>query len=83
MKERPDTTESLLDRAIKLLSDRGDTPLREIAEGADVPLEWLKSVYYGRSENPGVKTLEKLVAYLIDFHAAKRFQQRSTEARAS
>lgn len=83
MMDRPDTTESLLDRTKKLLADRGDATFREIADGAEVPIEWLKSIHYGRIDNPGVKTLEKLHAYLIDFHAAKRFQQRASEARAS
>ena len=83
MVARPDTTESLLDRTKKLLADRGDTSLREIADGADLGLEWVKSIAYGRSDNPGVKPLEKLYSYLVEFHAAKRFKQRSAEARAS
>lgn len=83
MIERPDSTESLLDRTKKLLADRGDTSLREIADGAELGLEWVKSIAYGRSDNPGIKPLEKLHSYLVDFHAAKRFQRRSSEARAS
>jgi hypothetical protein len=81
MPNEPDLTESLLTRTKRLLADRGDTPLREIAEGAEVEMEWLKSIAYGRIKNPGVLTLEKLHAYLIDWHAARRFQQRN-EVRA-
>lgn len=83
MIERSDSTEPLLDRTKKLLTERGDTTLREIADGADVGLEWLKSVAYGRSSDPGVTRLERLYSYLVDLHAAKRFQQRASEMRAN
>lgn len=81
MNERPDTTESLLDRTKKLLAERGDTSLREIADGADVDFEWVKSIHYNRIADPGVLKLEKLHLYLVDFHAAKRFQQRAVDTR--
>lgn len=76
-----DSTESLLDRTKKLLDDRGDTSLQEIATGADVSIDWLRSFSCGRAKNPSVLTLEKLFQYLTDFHAARRFEKRS-EARA-
>lgn len=78
-----DATESLLVRTKRLLDARGDTPLREIAAGADVPLEWLKSFSCGRATNPGVLTIERLHAYLTEFHAARRFAAKQGEARAS
>ena len=77
-----DSTESLLIRTKKLLDARGDTALREIAEGADVNLDWLKSFSCGRASNPGVLTIEKLFAYLTEFYAAKRFEKRA-EVRAN
>ena len=82
MEEQPDSTESLLSKTKKLLDQRGDLTLREIAEGADVGHEWLRKIVYGGIDDPGVKRLEKLLAFLTEYQAAKRFQQRS-EARAS
>ena len=82
MEQEPDTTESLLSRTIKLLNERGETSLREIADGAGVGHEWLRSLAYGRSGNPGIKHIEKLQAFLTELHAARRFEKR-TEARAS
>ena len=83
MADVPDLTESLLTRTKKLLSERGETSLREIAEGAGVGHQWVRSLLYGAIDDPGVKKLEKLYAYLTEYHAAKRFGQRKTEARAS
>ena len=80
MSEQSNTTESLLSRTKKLLDDRGDLTLREIAEGAGVGHEWVRKLVYGGIDDPGVLRLEKLYAYLTEYHAAKRFQQR-TEAR--
>lgn len=82
MAREPDSTESLLSRTKKLLAARGATSLQHIAEGAGVSLDWLRSFSCGRAKNPSVLTLEKLYAYLTDFHAARRFEKR-TEARAS
>lgn len=82
MADEPDKTESLLDRTKRLLHDRGETSLREIADGAGVGHEWLRSLAYDRSKNPGIQPLEKLHNFLTDFHAARRFKSR-TEARAS
>ncbi len=83
MADVPNSTESLLTRTKKLLDQRGKTSLREIAEGAGVGHEWLKSIAYdNRIGDPGVTRLEKLHNYLVDLHAARRFQERA-EARAS
>lgn len=82
MEREPDSTESLLDRTKNLLDQRGETSLREIADGAGVGHEWVRSLAYGRSKNPGIKPLEKLHNFLTEFHAARRFKSR-TEARAS
>ena len=82
MPEVVDTTESLLTRTKRLLADRGELSLREIAEGAGVGHEWLRSFAYGdRIKDPGVTRLEKLHNFLTEYQAAKRFQQRQTEAR--
>lgn len=82
MTDGPDTTESLLTRTKKLLDQRGNLTLREIAEGAGVGHEWLRSFLYGdRIKDPGISRLEKLHNFLVDYHAARRFQER-TEARA-
>jgi hypothetical protein len=55
--------------------------LREIAEGAGVHLEWLKSVCYGTIQDPGVTRLEKLLRYLEDLEAARRVRQTNSKAR--
>jgi hypothetical protein len=81
MDEQRDATESLLSKTKKLLDQRGDLTLREIADGADVGHEWVRKLVYGGIDDPGVKRLEKLYAFLNEYQAAKRFQQRS-EARA-
>ncbi len=73
MAQETDSTESLLDRTKRLLDARGSTSLREIAEGAEVSVDWLRSISCGRATNPGIQLLEKLYAYLVEFHAAKRF----------
>jgi hypothetical protein len=77
-----DSTESLVARTKKLLADRGDTSLQAIAIGAEVSPHWLRSFSCGRATNPSVLNVEKLYAYLIELHAARRFERRS-EARAS
>ena len=77
-----DVTESLLARTKRLLDERGELSLREIAEAIDVSHDWLKSFACGRAGNPGILRLEALHTYLVEYHAAKRFQER-TEARAS
>jgi hypothetical protein len=77
MEEQPNATESLLVRTKKLLNQRGDLTLREIATGAGVGHEWLRSFAYGnRIKDPGISRLEKLYNFLTEYHAAKRFQQR-------
>lgn len=78
----PDLTESLLTRTQRLLSERGALSLRQISEGANLSLDWLRSFSCGRANNPSVHTLEKLHNFLTEYHAARRFQERS-EARAS
>lgn len=84
MTDVPDSTESLLSRTKKLLAQRGALTLREIAEGAGVGHEWLRSFAYGdRIKDPGITRLEKLHNYLTEYHAAKRFNERQGEARAS
>ena len=82
MTEQSDTTESLLSRTKKLLDARGDLSLREIADGAGVGHEWVRKLVYGGIDDPGVKRLEKLHAFLSEYHAARRYQQRH-EPRAS
>jgi hypothetical protein len=86
MTDVPNSTESLLTRTKKLLDQRGKTSLREIATGADVGYEWLRSVVYdkdgNRIDDPGIKRIEKLYNYLLELYAARRFQER-TESRAS
>lgn len=78
-----DFTESLLDRTKKLLDQRGELTLRQIAEGAGVGHEWLRSFLYGnRIKDPGVSRLEKLHNFLTEYQAAQRFQKRG-EARVS
>lgn len=84
MADVPNSTESLLSRTKKLLAQRGELTLREIAEGAGVGHEWLRSFLYGgRIKDPGVTRLEKLHNYLSDYEAAKRFEHRKPEARAN
>lgn len=78
-----DLTESLLDRTKKLLHERGDTSLREIAEATGINEHWLRSFSCDRADNPGIQRLETLHNYLVEFHAAKRFNERKPEARAS
>lgn len=82
MTEQFDTTESLLSRTKKLLEARGDLTLREIAEGAGVGHEWVRKLVYGGIDDPGVSRLEKLYAYLSEYHAARRFRERA-ESRPS
>lgn len=78
-----DSTESLLSRTKKLLQDRGELNLRQIADGAEVGYEWLRSFAYGeRIKDPGITRLEKLHNFLAEYQAAKRFRKRE-EARAS
>ena len=78
-----DLTESLVDRTKKLLAERGDASLREIADATGISEHWLRSFSCGRANNPGTPRLEKLHNYLLEYHAARRFQQRQDEARAS
>lgn len=77
MEEQRDATESLLDRTKKLLSDVEGLTLREIANGAGVGHEWVRKIAYGGIDDPGVKRLEKLHAFLTEYHAAKRFRLRA------
>lgn len=82
MTDGANSTESLLTRTKKLLDQRGELSLREIAEGAGVGHEWVRSIAYeGRIVDPGISRLEKLHNFLVDYHAARRFKERS-EARA-
>lgn len=83
MTDVSNATESLLSRTKKLLAQRGELTLREIAEGAGVGHEWLRSFAYGeRIKDPGVTRLEKLHNFLADYQASKRFEQRKPEVRA-
>jgi transcriptional regulator with XRE-family HTH domain len=75
-----DSTESLLSRTKKLLDQRGELSLREIAEGAGVGHEWVRGLTYGAIKDPGISRLEKLHNFLTDYHAAQRFQQRSAQS---
>jgi len=79
MADVPDLTESLLSRTKKLLDDRGEISLREIAEGAGVGHEWVRGLAYGAIKDPGVSRLEKLHNFLTEYHAAQRFQQRAPQ----
>lgn len=77
MQSAPDSTESLVTRTKKLLRERGEVSLREVADGAGVGHEWLRSFFYrGRIQDPGVTRLEKLHNYLAEYHAARRFRER-------
>jgi len=76
-----DLTESLLDRTKKLLDARGEISLRRIAVETGINEHWLRSFSAGRADNPGVQRLEKLHAFLVEYHAAQRFKQRQDEAR--
>jgi hypothetical protein len=80
-----DTTESLLVRTKNLLSQRGNLTLREISVATDVGYEWLRSLRYRPIEqlNPGVVQVERVYRFLVEYHAAQRFQQRQAEARTS
>jgi hypothetical protein len=82
MDEKRDATESLLAKTKKLLDQRGDLTLRQIAEGAEVGHEWVRKIVYGGIDDPGVKRLEKLFAFLNEYQAAKRFRERA-EPRAN
>ena len=82
MAELLDQTESLLVRTKRLLECRGNLSLREIAEGAGVGHEWLRSLAYGAIKDPGVLRLEKLHAYLVEYQAARRFNERQESAPA-
>ena len=77
MRREPDATESLLTRTKKLLDERGELTLREIAEGAGVGHQWVRSLVYGRIKDPGITRLEKLYAFLSDYRAARRFAHRA------
>jgi len=79
----PDLTESLVDRTKKLLAARGPLSLREIGEATGISEHWLRSFSCDRADNPGIQRLEKLHNYLTEYHAAKRFNERQAEARAS
>jgi len=81
MDAMPDVTESLLSRTKKLLDQRGELTLRQVAEGAGVGLEWVRGLTYGAIKDPGISRLEKLHGFLVEYHAAKRFEHRG-EARA-
>lgn len=78
-----DLTESLLDRTKRLLKERGETSLREIAEATGINEHWLRSFSCDRADNPGIQRLEKLHNYLAEYHAAKRFRERQAETRPS
>jgi transcriptional regulator with XRE-family HTH domain len=79
----PDSTESLLGRTKKLLSQRDGLSLREIAEGAGVGHQWVRGLVYGAIKDPGISRLEKLHNFLADYQAAKRYELRKPEPRAS
>lgn len=82
MANAPDVTESLLAKTKRLLQERGDLSLRQIAQEAGVGHQWLRSLCYGAIEEPGVTKLEKVHNYLTEFRAAERFKQRQ-EARTN
>jgi len=81
----PDSTESLLIRTKKLLQEPRELTLREIAQETDVSYEWLRSVRYRDPEklNPTAAPLERVHNFLVEYHAARRFQLRAEEARAT
>ena len=81
MRNATDATESLLNRTKKLLEERGELSLREIAKGAGVGHQWVRSLVYGRIRDPGVTRLEKLHDFLYDYRAARRFQHRADSPR--
>lgn len=83
MPNAPDATESLLAKTKRLLQERGELSLREIAHGAGVGHQWLRSLCYGAIAEPGVTKLEKVHNYLTEYNAAQRFKLRQGEARAS
>lgn len=83
MPNASDSTESLFQRTKRLLRERGELSLREIAAGAGVGHQWLRSVVYDAIEEPGVTKLEKVHDYLVEYRAAKRFRTRGREASAS
>lgn len=82
MRSASDATESLLTKTKRLLQERGDLSLREIAQGAGVGHQWLRSLCYGAIKEPGVTKLEKVHNYLIEYRAALRFKDRPVEVRA-
>jgi transcriptional regulator with XRE-family HTH domain len=77
-----DQTKSLFAKTKALLDQRTPLTLREVAEGSGVGLEWLRKFHHGHIERPDVDRVEKVQQYLLDFEAAKRFNQRQGEARA-
>lgn len=79
MTKGPDLTESLLTRTQRLLKARGALSLGEVAAGAGLSLDWVRSFSCGRARNPSIIALEKLHNFLIDYHAAKRFEQRAEQ----
>ena len=53
----------LYDETMALLQQATETR-REIAAGADVGLDWLTKFAQGRIQDPGIRRVEKLRAYL-------------------
>ncbi len=84
MRNVADSTESLLTRTKRLLAERPtELSLREIAEGAGVGHQWVRSLVYGAIKEPGVTKLEKVYGFMLDYHAARRFRDKRSEPRAS
>ncbi len=77
MADNRNATESLLERTKRLLEERGDLTIRQIAAGANVGYEWLRKLIYEGIESPGVDRIERVHNYLADARAAKRFEQHS------
>jgi hypothetical protein len=54
---------SLYQKTLELL-EATEQPLREIAEGAELPYDWLVALRYDRIKNPSVNRVQKLYEYL-------------------
>lgn len=72
-----DSTESLLTRTKRLLEQRGDLTVRQVATGAGVGYEWLRKFLYEGFDDPSVVRIERLYRFLSDYQAAKRFERRA------
>ena len=63
-----DVTESLADVLIRRLKYRpASLTLTQLAKLVDMSPQWLMNLAAGRVEDPGVRTVEKLIKYLDDY----------------